>query len=296
MKALFQRLTSEPEEGFVFKAIHSSSFDCPWHVHPEYELILVLQGAGYRIVGDNIARLAAGDLVLVGPGLPHIWQDQPGPGGRASVHCLLIQFEEKYLADGLLRFPPMEPVRRLLHRAAQGLHVVGATRTRVSALMRHMTEVKGMERVLYFFQILAVLASSEECRPIASAGFAANSNLYDQERMDRVFQFLNRQIGQEVRLSQAAEIVHLSEGAFSRFFRGHTGKTFPQFLNELRIGRACSLLMEGNLNVTEVAFECGFKNLSNFNRQFLRLKGLSPRDFRAQLQQSLPQPQFVPLP
>jgi AraC-like DNA-binding protein len=296
MKAIFQRLTTEPEEGFAFKAIRSSGFDCPWHVHPEYELILVLQGAGYRIVGDNISRLAAGDLVLVGPGLPHIWQDEPGPGGRRSVHFILIQFEEECLADGLLRFPAMEPVRKLLHRAAQGLHIVGATRSRVSALMKHMTEIKGMERVLCFFQILAVLAASEDCRAIASASFAANSSLYDQERMDRVFQFLNRQIGQEVHLSQAAEIVHLSEGAFSRFFREHTGRTFPQFINELRIGRACSLLMESNLNITEVAYECGFTNLSNFNRQFLRLKGLSPREFRAQLQERLHQSRFVPLP
>lgn len=296
MKAIFQRLTTEPEEGFAFKAIRSSGFDCPWHVHPEYELILVLHGAGYRIVGDNISRLGAGDLVLVGPGLPHIWQDEPGPGGKASVHFILIQFEERALIEGLLRFPAMEPVRRLLHRAAQGLHVVGATRNKVTALMKHMTEVKGMERVLHFFQILTVMAASDDCRPIASPGFASNTSLYDQERMDRVFQFLNREIAQEVRLSKAAEIVHLSEGAFSRFFREHTGKTFPQFVNELRIGKACSLLMEGDLNITEVAYECGFTNLSNFNRQFLRLKGLSPRDFRAQWQQRLHSARFVPMP
>ena len=96
--------------------------------------------------------------------------------------------------------------------------------------------------------------------------------------------------------SQAAGIVHLSEGAFSRFFREHTGKTFPQFVNELRIGKACSLLMEGDLNITEVAYDCGFTNLSNFNRQFLRLKGLSPREFRAQVQERLHQARFVPLP
>ena len=296
MKPIFQRLTTEPEEGFAFKAIRSSGFDCPWHVHPEYELILVLHGGGYRIVGDNISRLAAGDLVLVGPGLPHIWQDEQGPDGIKSVDFILIQFEDRVLLDGLLRFPAMEPVRRLLLRAGRGLHVVGTTRNRVTALMKHMAEVKGMERVLHFFQILVVLAASDDCRPIASPGFAANSSFYDQERMDRVFQFLNRQIAQEVRLSQAAEIVHLSEGAFSRFFREHTGKTFPQFVNELRIGRACSLLMEGDLNVTEVAYECGFTNLSNFNRQFLRLKGLSPRAFRAQLQQHIQHARFVPLP
>ncbi len=296
MKAIFQRLTTESEEGFAFKTIRSSGFDCPWHVHLEYELILVIQGYGYRIVGDNISRLAAGDLVLVGPGLPHIWQDEPSVGGRASVHFLLIQFEDKFLGDGLLKLPAMEPVRRLLHRANRGLHIVGKTHAKVTALMNQMADLKGMERVLRFLGILVILAGSEDCKPIASPGFAADTSLYDEERMDRVFQFLNSQLGQAVRLAEAARIVHLSEGAFSRFFRLHTGKTFPEFVNELRIGRACSLLMEDNLNITEVAFECGFTNLSNFNRQFLKLKGLSPREFRLQLQQRLHQSRFVPLP
>ncbi len=296
MKAIFQRLTTESEEGFAFKAIRSSGFDCPWHVHAEYELILVIEGHGYRIVGDNISRLSAGDLVLVGPGLPHIWQDEPFSGPRASVHFLLIQFEDKLIGDGLLRLPAMEPVRRLLHRANRGLHIVGQTHAKVAALMNHMANVKGMERVLHFLSILVILAGSEDCRPIASAGFTADTSLYDEERMDRVFQFLNSQVGRAVRLAEAARIVHLSEGTFSRFFRLHTGKTFPEFVNELRIGRACSLLMEDNLNITEVAFECGFTNLSNFNRQFLKLKGLSPREFRLQLQQKLHQSRFVPLP
>lgn len=296
MKAIFQRLTTESEEGFAFKAIRSSGFDCPWHVHPEYELILVIQGRGYRIVGDNISRLSAGDLVLVGPGLPHIWQDEAGSGGRALVYFLLIQFEDKFLGDGLLKLPAMEPVRRLLHRASRGLHIVGKTHGKVTALMNHMTDLRGMERVLQFLQVLVTLAGSEDCKPIASPGFAADTSLYDEERMDRVFQFLNSQLGQAVRLAEAARIVNLSEGAFSRFFRLHTGKTFPEFVNELRIGHACSLLMEDNLNITEVAFECGFTNLSNFNRQFLKLKGLSPREFRLQLQQRLHQSRFVPLP
>ena len=287
MKPTFQRLTTQPEQGMVFKEIRSSSFDCPWHVHPEYELILVLRGDGYRIVGDNISRLAAGDLVMVGPGLPHIWQHEPPPGTRGHVHCLLIQFQERCLGDGLLRLPEMEPLKRFLLRSRQGLHVRGATHHTVTALMKQMPGLAGMERVLQFLRILTLLARSEECEPIASAGFAADSALFDQERMDRVFQFLNGQIGKAVRLSAAAQVVHLSQGAFSRFFRLHTGKTFPRFVNELRIGRACTLLMEGDLNITETAFACGFTNLSNFNRQFLSLKGLSPRDFRLQVRQQL---------
>jgi AraC-like DNA-binding protein len=296
VKPVFQRLTTECEEGFLFKEIRSAGFDCPWHAHPEYELILVLQGHGYRIVGDNFSRLTSGDLVLVGPGLPHIWQNAPSAPGREAVHFLLIQFEDKCLGDGLLRIPTMEPLRRLLHHAVQGLHIVGKTRGKVAALMRQMADVKGMERVLLFLQILVALANSEECEPIASPGFGADSTLYDQERMDRVFQFLNSQAGRAVRLVEAARVIHLSEGAFSRFFRLHTGKTFPEFMNELRIGRACALLMEDNLNITEVAYECGFTNLSNFNRQFLRLKRVSPREFRLELQQRLHPSRFVPLP
>lgn len=282
MKPIFQRLTTESEESFAFKEIRSSGFGCPWHVHPEYELILVLQGQGYRIVGDSVSRLEAGDLVLVGPGLPHIWQSAPDARGQDSVHFLLLQFEDRCLGGMLLKLPALQPVRRLMLRASRGLHIVGKTHGKVAALMGHMTAVKGMARVALFLQILVVLASSEDSEPIASLGFAANINLYDQERMDRVFQFLNSQLERDLRLSEAARIVHLSEGAFSRFFRVHTGKTFPQFVNELRVGRACALLMEDNLNITEVAFRSGFVNLSNFNRQFRRLKGVSPHEFRQQ--------------
>jgi transcriptional regulator GlxA family with amidase domain len=184
----------------------------------------------------------------------------------------------------------------MLHRATGGLHIVGMTNDRVTALMRQIAGMKGLDRVVQFLQILAALAGSEDCEPIASASFVADACLFDQERMDRVFQFLNSKVEEPLRLSEAARIVKLREDAFSRFFRTHTSKTFPEFVNELRIGRACSLLMADNLNITEVAYKCGFTNLPNFNRQFRRLKGHSPREFRLQLQQRLHQSQSIPLP
>jgi len=289
MKPIFQKLTSAPEGGFAFKTIRAPSFDCPWQVHPEYELILVRQSNGYRIVGDNIAALTPGDLVLVGPGLPHIWQNEPVAGRPSRVHAQLIQFDAGLLGDGLLKLPAFEPVRRLLvERATRGLHFVGATRDRVSALMAELDRATAFERVLLFLRILGELAGSRDGRPLASAGFTAEAPAYDQERMDRVFQYLNTHLGDVVHLSDVARIVSLSDGAFSRFFRLHTGKTFPQFLNELRIGRACRLLIESDKTITEVSYECGFTNLSNFNRQFLRLRRTSPRQYRRQLLQRLP--------
>lgn len=284
MKPIFQKLTVEPEEGFAFKTVEARGFDCPWHVHPEFELILVLRGNGCRIVGDNVASLAAPDMVFVGPGLPHIWQNE----GDQGVHALLIQFEQRVLGDGLLHVPALEPIRRLFKRAVRGLHVTGETRDRVAELMHGMPAVSGMPRIIQLLRILDVLAASEECHPLASASFALEIQPYDQARMNRVFQYLNARLGQVIRLSDAAKVVGLSDGAFSRFFHAHSGRRFPEFLNELRIGRACRLLMDGGKNITEISYECGFTNLSNFNRQFRRLKRVNPREYRRQMQVRLP--------
>jgi AraC-like DNA-binding protein/quercetin dioxygenase-like cupin family protein len=280
MKPIFQRLTNAPDEGFAFKVIRAAGFDCPWHFHDEYELILVQKSSGYRMVGDNLKPLAPGDLVFIGPNLPHIWQnDARGLGGGTRVHAVLIQFEEKFLGDWL-RLPALAPVCQLLKRTALGLEVTGHTRHHVAEMMVGMSKLRGLSRIAQFLLILDVLARSHECRQISSPGFTNLGNPFNQARMNLVFQFINEHLDQAISLPQVAELVHLSAGAFSRFFHVHTGKAFPAFVNELRIGRACRLLMETELHMTEIAKACGFTNLSNFNRQFLRLKRLTPRAFR----------------
>lgn len=281
MKPIFQKLTGPLDEVFAFRVLRGDSFDCPWHFHDEYELILVLQSGGYRLVGDHLAPLRPGDLVLLGPRLPHIYHNDEGaPGRTRSVHALLIQFEENCLGNDWLKVPAMAPVRRLLQRARLGLHFVGPTRERVAALMQQMATVTGLRRIISFLSILELLANSPHCRTLASRAFADAGQSFDQERMSRVCDFIRERLDQPLFRSDLARLVHLSEGAFSRFFRLHTGKTLHEFLNELRVGRACRLLAEGEMSITEIAFACGFGNLSNFNRQFRRLKHTTPRAFR----------------
>lgn len=280
VKPIYQRLTNAPDEGFAHKVIRAAGFDCPWHFHDEYELILVQQSSGYRMVGDDLKPLAPGDLVLIGPNLPHIWQnDERGPGRAKRVHAVLIQFEEKFLTDWL-RLPALMSVRQLLNRSLLGIEVTGHTRHHVAGMMTGMSKLRGLSRMAEFLRILDVLARSHECRQISSPGFTSLDNPFNQARMNFVFRHINEHLDQPLSLPQVGELVHLSAGAFSRFFRVHTGKTFPVFVNELRIGRACRLLVETEMNVTEIAHACGFTNLSNFNRQFLRMKGLTPRAFR----------------
>jgi len=281
LKPIFEKLLSPPEAGFAFKVVRGNSFDCPWHSHSELELILVVKSGGYRMVGDFLAPLQPGDLVLLGPNLPHIYQNDEGRAGRAPpVHALVIQFRGDFLGEQWLRSPSLGPVRHLFQHAARGLHFTGATRDQVTATMRKMAGAGALRRLIRFLEILDTLAASRECRPLASAGFMEGGVSFDQARVDQVYQFMQEHLDQPLHQADLARRAHLSQGAFSRFFQQHTGMTQAAFVNELRVGRACQLLAESEMSVTEIAFACGFGNLSNFNRQFHRLKHTAPSEFR----------------
>jgi len=284
MKLVFEKLTVSPDEGFAVKVIRGASFQCPWHFHPECELSLILESGGYRMVGDNITPLEPGDLVLVGANLPHIFQNDEHIPGAKQVHSILVQFEESFLGPALLELPALLPLRRLLKRAALGIHVTGRTRQRAAALMQQLPKQQGLRRLAGFLEILDCLAQSRQCHTIASPGFEPALHAADQQRVSQVCEFINQRLGHSIRLSEAARLVHLSEGAFSRFFRAHLRRTFPEFVNELRVGRACRLLAESDMPITEIALACGYTNLSNFNRQFVRLKRRTPREYRRRVQ------------
>lgn len=286
MKPIYAKLTGCPDEGFIVKEIHGDACNCAWHCHVEVELILTLRSQGYRIIGDSIQSLQAGDMVIVGPNLPHAYQHTERFSTRPTpAHCVLLQFEER-LWSSLLELPAMVSVARFLRRAANGLQITGVTRKVVAGMLLEMLKLRGPRRIVAFLAVLDTLAQSRSCATIASPGFAASLTSHEQERISRVCQFIDENYHRPIRIGEAAKLAHLSEGAFSRFFRTHIGKTFPAFVNDLRVGRACRLLAETELNVTEIALSCGYRNLSNFNRQFLQLKKGSPSEFRRQIRHS----------
>ncbi len=281
MKAACETFPLSSEDGIHCNVIQGKSFGCVWHFHPEYEISLVLKARGHRLVGDNLTSLKPGDMVLVGSNLPHDWQnDSTAPGGAQPVHSICIHFHPSWLGRGWLDLPAMQQVKKLLDRAALGLHVTGQTRDDVEKLILKCPEQTGLPRVITVLEILQRLAVSKELKSIASRGFAPELDPRDEDRISRVVHHIQKHLDQIIYLDTLAELVHLSPGAFSRFFKTRTGKTVPGFINELRIGRACRLLAETDLPITQIALCCGFSNLANFNRQFLRLKKTAPRDWR----------------
>jgi AraC-like DNA-binding protein len=288
MKPILERILRDSRQSFHCEVVRGRDFGTPWHFHPEIELTLTLKGRGHRMIGDDITSIVAGDLVLLGANLPHVWhQDLAWRRSQDAAHALVIQFTADFLGPSFMTLPEMLPTARLLERAGRGLAVTGRTRGAVSERMRRIVESEGggLGRLTLLLEILDILSRSRELKPICSPGFFPQLALADQDRMARVFRHIHEHLGQEIDRDRLASLAGLSAGAFSRFFKTRTGKTVPRFVNELRVGRACRRLTEGQRKIATIAMECGYGNLSNFNRQFMRMMRVTPLEYRRRFSQ-----------
>jgi AraC-like DNA-binding protein len=281
MKITYHQVTKAAQETLRVLEIRGSTFKCTWHFHPEFQLGLVIEGSGHRIVGDNIAPLAPGDLALLGPNLPHAWQFEDGRS--TGLHGIVVYFDETVLGADFMQRPEAAHVKRLLARARLGLQIRGRTGRAAAEIIRQMPAHTGLQRVIDLLQVLHLMAESEELVPIASPGFVDEKPAIDGEKLRRVCEHIQQRITEPLRREEFAALAHLSPGAFSRYFKARTGTTFQDFVNDLRIGRACRLLESPDMNITEVAMACGFANVASFNRAFRRTKKMNPTEFRRQL-------------
>jgi AraC-like DNA-binding protein len=282
VRARIEKLLPPPTSSFIYHVRRESSFTPYWHYHPEYQLTLVRRGEGRRFVGDDVSSFRAGDLVLTGPNLPHMWCSSPR--GRLPHEAVIIQFPASIFGGRFLELPEMAGVRRLLERSAQGLRFTDATRRKVAGRVVGMGRRRGLARLIELLELLRVLSTSPADRVLSSRAFAP---AVDRERIDRVCRYVAENASRPLSLSTAAAAAHMSVPAFTRFFRRCTGKSFVEHLTELRVGTACRLLMETDQSIGEICAAAGFGNLSNFNRRFRQLKGLSPRQFRVNVEATL---------
>ena len=284
---ILETVPQSARESFHCEVVKGRGYGARWHFHPEYQITLVLQSRGYRVVGDNIAPLAAGDLVLVGAHLPHVWhQDDENGGSPDAVHAIVVRFREDFLGAEFLKTPECEPVRVVLQRAGRGLQVLGKTQERVAGLMAELAQSSGFRRLVTLLRVLEELAQSTELKAVASANYAPDLHGADQERTQRVMRLIHERFEGGIERDEVARCAGLSAGAFSRFFKTRTGRTLPQYVNELRVGQACSLLGDARAKIADIALDCGFDNLAHFNRQFRAITGMAPRDYRERFREA----------
>ena len=256
--------------------------DHTWHYHPEFELVWVVRGHGTRFVGDNIESYHPDDLVLIGPNMPHCWHSETEAGGYLP-EAAVVQFRPEMFGHDFLDLPEFERIKRLFRASKCGLHIEGETADRVQARMRSLFEKKGIARLIGLLDILRVLAEAEnDLRYLASADYHITNDITElnRHRIEMIHRHVRQNLSSEINQADVAHLVGLTPPAFSRFFRRATGQTFVGFVNILRINEVCRAMTEGGECITNIAMNCGYNNIANFNRQFLALKGMNPSQYR----------------
>jgi AraC-like DNA-binding protein len=255
-----------------------SAFPFDWHYHGEYELTWIEAGEGTRYVGDTVEPYIAGDLVLLGSNLPHTWSSER-PARKARAHrAVVVQFQRSVFDSN--PGPEFAAVRDLLARAERGLRFPSGMIA--SGAWLELTTLRGIDAWCALARLLDQLAHAKGASPIASHGYLPAPRHGSQRRYERALAFVAQQAAAgPVYLREAARVVHLSPAAFSRFFQRFSGTTFVNHVNGLRVAKAARLLAETDQPVATIAFACGFGNLSNFNRRFRALKGLTPLAYRS---------------
>ncbi len=280
MKALYEKIPLAPGESLACREYRSPTFTMPWHFHPECELTLIQRGRGTRFVGDSIERFADGDLVFLGSNLPHYWWKDGDD--RRHAAAVVLQFDETFSGRLLLELPEASRIRALLRASRRGVLFPEAASGEIAGILARLPALRGWPRLCGVFDLLGLMAELRPVRLLASAGYAPDLDERDGNRLTEVCRYVNASFAGEVSQPRAAGLAGLSPAAFSRYFHKRMGRTFEGYVNEVRIGHASRRLMDTDRTVAEIAFASGFNNLSNFNRHFLRLKGMTPKEYRRQ--------------
>ena len=252
-----------------------------WNSHPECEVHLIRTGSGTCHVGDHIGPFGAGDLFLIGGNLPHNWVTPLKPGETVPQRDVVVQFDPARLLRAGQELPELLQLGALLERATRGLAFHGEARARGAELIEAIGASSRLARLSKLFELLDLLCQTGEYTMLSSAGFVPSMDAGANKVLADVFHHLAENLDGDVRLSRVASIAGMTETSFSRFFRKRTGNTFSRHLSELRIGKACGLLAGTDRPVTEVCHEVGYANLSNFNRVFRDLRGMTPSRYRS---------------
>jgi AraC-like DNA-binding protein len=284
LKAEFELVPKTEQCSLAVREFKLPAFASPWHFHPELELTYIVQSEGKRFVGDRIAPFGPGDLVLLGPNLPHFWHNAPTPSPQLPAHSVVIQFRRECFGADFFSLPELAGAHRLLNAAARGLQFTGKTCDAVAEIMMQMLQWTGLERLIGLLTIFRLLTKAEAPRALSSAGFVPCLDERAGERINRAYQHVFTHLAEPMDYQVIAREAGMSLSAFCHYFKRVTGRTLSAFVTEFRVGHARKLLIETPQSVAEVAYASGFETLSNFNRQFRQLTGMNPRQYRNQFQ------------
>lgn len=272
------------KDSIYVKEIETCHLMDQFHFHNDYEIALIIKGRGTRIIGDSIENFTDGDLVLLGPQIPHISYIKDEQQGQTFFHALVVYFHPDWFTESQLNSENLGKLRKLLDDTKRGIKIFGTTKNRITKKVAKLKSCTGLESIIRLLDILETISGSNEYECLASSGYSNIFNQKDIERLDNVYQYVRDHFTDEISLEDIAGIANMTPTAFCKYFKGKTQKTFSNFVNEVRIGYACKLLFDENLTVSQICYKCGFNNLTNFNKNFKHFTKKTPSTYKLYLQ------------
>jgi AraC-like DNA-binding protein len=270
------------DDGGGFRAAYINDTGGLWHFHPEYELVLNIKSNGTRIVGDSVELFDRYDMVLISGNIPHCWNYYKQNNTLPDNHGIIVNFKLESIGEALLSQHEFHCLKELLGDADRGIAFSVEDSRKAEKYLVQMINNKGIDKMIDFFNIIKILCSSGKRAYICSDNYKLAFDERGNKRMSDVYTYIRENYFKAIPLEKIAKIAKMSPFAFSRYFKKNCGAGFIEYLNRVRTNKACYLLRETEYAVHDIAMECGFASISNFNKQFRKIEGISPRDFRAQ--------------
>jgi AraC-like DNA-binding protein len=289
MKAKLLKVPKTPAQSFSVREDRDPFINNRWHYHAEVELIFFHEGSGTQFVGDDIKRFHPGDIILVGSNLPHYWRYDDihfAPGKNQPVHSTVIHFSENFWGEAFLHLPETIQIRSLLEKARRGILVSVKDEQNVpekesiAARVQKICSAEGVNRIIALIECLSAFAGSGQLQFLSSIGFSHDFSGLENDRINAIYDYTFRHFTSPIYLHQVASVAGLVPNSFCRYFKSRTGKTYTQFLTEIRIGHACKLLLDNRISIKQLCYESGFNNFTCFHKNFKSITGKSPQSYQ----------------
>jgi len=279
MKVLETQIFRSTNEYLAVVEKSGKEFSAPYHCHPELEIVYIKQGSGKCIIGDTVTTFNKGDIAVIGSGLPHIWTSSDLEKGE-KPKSIVAYFNKDLFNSNFYKMRDVQKLVDFLDRSARGLKIVGEARELVAGRIERLTRRKGFKKVIGLLEILNSMSLSRDTYFITPENGQPVNSFITSDRLSNVYQYILDNFKRDISLEEISSLANLTPPAFCRLFKSRTNKHFVEYLNEIRISYACKQLQETDKTINTISFECGFNTISNFNKRFKAVMGLSPKHYR----------------
>ncbi|WP_017259998.1 AraC family transcriptional regulator [Pedobacter arcticus] len=284
MKPVLMRHTEIVEQSFKVWENSNPYIHNPWHYHPECEITYIENAQGTLIIGDKAIDYTSDSLIFIGSNLPHEFRgiNKETPDLKSKSYS--VHFQKNFPGKDFYKMPELAVINQLFDISARGIKIHDQkSKDLAKKYLLKLFKSEGVERVGHLLKLLNIISLSPKLEILSSQIFGQSPELPQNQRINQVCKYVMDNFRNEITIEQLVTHFHMTPTSFSRFFKKRTNKSFTQYVNEIRIGYACKLMFQENFSISQIAFECGFGNLSNFNQQFKKIKLITPSQFIAQL-------------